>query len=123
VESATARAEAGHGKNKKGLTMDLAEFVRESLCEIEEGVRTANDKISEGKPERRTYFQMTHSVSGKMYMVDFDVAVTTKAAGAVSASGGGKLLVVSADLNVQGEFDRTQASRVRFSVGVNFALT
>ena len=102
----------------------MAEFVTETLCEIEAGIRKANEQTSAARGHKATYFEMSGNPGADFKQkIDFDVGVTTKVAASGTATAGTKLFVVSGDLEGKGEYGHAEISRVKFSVRVAFALT
>lgn len=108
--------------------MELQEFVKETLTQISQGVKEAQDVVrgaggyvnpavtyAQGKSEL-VYFGET-ARGHRTFLVDFDVAVT--AAEKTAAEGGAKLTVASF-LSIGGsgksDAENTSTSRVRFKV-------
>lgn len=114
--------------------MELQEFVKETLTQISQGVKDAQDSVrdaggyanptvtyAQGKPEL-VYFGET-ARGHHTFLVDFDVAVTV--AEKTAAEGGAKLAVASL-LSVGGsgrsDAENTSTSRVKFKVPLALPL-
>lgn len=102
--------------------MKLQEFITETLIEISNGIREANDirlaTQNVAQNSQRTFFLRPGSESEHGAGIAFDVAVTTKKAG--GGKGGAKihLSVVEAELGGGGVASKESISRIQFTVNV-----
>ncbi len=101
--------------------MELKEFISQSLFEITEGIREANEayKAVPGRSDDNA-FQLWPSLGekGGEKGIQFDLAVTTKEeiGGKGHASVGIKVLGAGAD--VEGQYAKENVSRIRFTVAI-----
>ncbi len=110
--------------------MEVKEFVAETLKQIIEGVRLAQDEIATERDERKTGVINPERASGKatgprasswrqpIETVSFDIAVTVSEE--TKAGGRGGLMVAGVGLGAKGEFASasTAVSRINFSVPI-----
>ncbi len=103
--------------------VDLRDFVRSTLLEIFHGVRGANQTMQEEASKGASAFTLLAGVEEKGGRgVHFDVAVTTRAEGGGGAGASVKVAVVEARIGGGGQVSNEQATRIRFSVAVNYVL-
>lgn len=102
--------------------MELQEFITETLLEISNGIRDANnarlgDKADD-KNVPRAFFLRPGSKSENGAGIEFDVAVATKKSGNGKAGAKLKLSVVEAELGGEGSASKESISRIKFTVNV-----
>lgn len=110
--------------------MEVQEFVAETLKQIIEGVRLAQNEIAVDRDERKDGAINPERASGKatgprassghqpIETVSFDIAITVSEE--TSAGGKGGLMVAGVGLGAKGEFTSasTAVSRVNFNVPI-----
>src|SRR5215475_5011695 len=102
--------------------VDLKEFIRQSLFEITEGIREANEAykaVSGRSAENAFHLWPTQGDDKEQRGIHFDVAVTTKEemGGKGHASVGIK--VVGGGVDLEGQYAKENVSRIRFTVAVH----
>ena len=102
--------------------MELQEFITETLLEISNGIREANNiRLGEKATDpnaSQTFFLRPGSKADNGAGIEFDVAVTTKKAGEGKAGAKLKLSVVEAELGGAGGASKESVSRIKFTVNV-----
>jgi len=103
--------------------MDIETFVKESLVAIAAGIKGANQRMNTEAPEnsRRTYFLL--GANPLAQTLDFDIAVSATKEG--GGGGGGKVNVAIVEVSLDGKAKVTHedASRIKFSVKVDFGIS
>lgn len=102
--------------------MDLQMFITESLLEITNGLKQANEKIKDayGPSDLPAAFQLKPGTNADLGRgIQFDIAVTTSLEGKGSAGAGIKLSVVQVGVGGSTTSSSEQISRIRFTVAVN----
>jgi len=94
--------------------VDLKDFIRESLAQIAEGIREANETGSTRAPEDAYHLWPSLGKDGGEKGIHFDVAVTTRKEG--GAKGG--LSVLGVDAGVKRQTAHESVSRIQFTVAV-----
>ena len=97
-----------------GGTMELKDFIRQSLFEISEGIYEANEAYKAARQSRENAFHLwpADGKGDKSRGIDFDVAVTSREE--KGAKGGIKVWGVGAGL--EGQQAKESVSRIRFTV-------
>lgn len=94
--------------------MNLQDFIKETLVEIMQGVRDAQQEIGANTSGEPATVTGTIVGSNVLQQVDFDVAVTT-----TSESGGGaKVSVLGIGAGMDGKSSTEAVSRIKFSVPI-----
>jgi hypothetical protein len=102
--------------------MDLETFVKQSLLEITNGLKKANERIKKdfGPADLPSTFLLKSGNNAELGQgIQFDVAVTTSLHGKGSAGAGLKLSVVQIGLGGEAAASSEQISRIRFIVTIN----
>lgn len=102
--------------------MNLENFIKHTLVEILNGIKTANNEIVGDNPTPETkkpFLLCPGSSSEHGSGIDFDVAITAKSEGKGKAGAKVRLAVVEAELGGDGGIFRESVSRVKFKVMVN----
>ena len=111
---------SGPTGTNRGLAVNLKEFVEETLNEILEGIRAAQNKDGGTAVGALTSAALTHGnvialgATGYLAIIDFDVSVAAEAGG----GGKGGIRVMSIGVEGGGQFKYSETSRVKFSVPV-----
>lgn len=105
--------------------MELAQFIRDSLVEIANGLHDANEAImaqraSQGRPFEILPVQQTGDARSQ---IEFDVAVTASSTEATKGGGGLKVAVVSAGLEASREAGEERVSRIKFQVVITTGIS
>lgn len=113
------------GKERK-ITMDLENFIKETLVQISKGVSLANDELSplrkkeDGTDLPKLFLLPPGTRQEQGHGIHFDVAITTKASD--DGGGGGikvRLAVVDASFDGKLSSAFESISRIQFSVNIN----
>lgn len=98
--------------------MDLKEFTKETLVQIVEGVKEANDAISNKNAHIHTQDESaTYGISHPITNVDFDVAITTSETDGTNGGGGIRVAgFISAKGNVESKIENQTISRVKYTI-------
>jgi hypothetical protein len=103
--------------------MELNKFISQSLTQILQGLREANQTeilTKENPTEASKPFLLKHgSMKDVGSGIEFDIAVTTKTEGGGSGKVKVKLTVIEADLGGTGTVSKEAVSRIKFTVYVN----
>ena len=100
--------------------MNLQEFIEETLVEITQGIRAANEKLNTNDSSLYAQYVLKDSKDDSSNsLINFDVAITTKREGKGEAKSKFKLFVAGADLSASGSIANEKVSRVKFSVSTN----
>ena len=101
--------------------MKLDKFIAETLSDIRNGVREANE-LAQVKHSNacapNIFFLRPGSKQVMGAGIEFDVAVTTKAEGKGSAGAKVRLAVMEADLGGGGTAAKENVSRIKFTVTI-----
>lgn len=115
--------------------MKIKDFITESLKEIAEGIRQAQDEVhaiinpgrldevDQKTPDHNSKFLIANKTMGRLaQVVDFDVAVTVSEES--TREGGTGLMVVGIGLGIKGgnNVSTSSVSRIKFSIPVVFSL-
>jgi len=107
--------------------MDIQQFVKESLCQIIEGVKQAKEKHDNVNPWYEIHG--AGSVPGNaivdsggqlLFMVDFDLAVMVTEESTQSGNIGLKIKIVAAGGGVGTGTSLTSVTRVKFAVPISY---
>jgi hypothetical protein len=121
-------------------TMDLKDFVRESLLEIVAAVQEAQSQTPSGDGGARVAPRLTYQQGiaallvdnedggGQAFVVEFDLSVVVTEATEMKAGGGAKVGIVpvfsaKADASGTANEKRAATQRIRFSVPVRYPQT
>ncbi|PIV06106.1 MAG: hypothetical protein COS57_05165 [Syntrophobacterales bacterium CG03_land_8_20_14_0_80_58_14] len=103
--------------------MELDKFIAQSLTQILQGLREANQTeimTKENPTEASKPFLLKHGSAKAIGSgIEFDIAVTTKKEGDGSGKAKIKLWVIEADLGGAGSVSKEAVSRIKFTVYVN----
>lgn len=97
---------------------ELKAFIRESLFEISEGLREANEAYKKSRNIADNAF-LLQPMKGDNTGIHFDVAVTTKAETDLRGEGKVGIKVLGVDAGVEHQQARENVSRIRFTVIVH----
>ncbi len=102
---------------------ELNDFISQSLFEITQGVREANEKFNRARGGDQSAFELMPGPGNDQTAgIHFDVAVTTKTE--AGASGGAKvnIKVVEASAGGKGQRAWENVSRLRFTVRIGLQV-
>jgi hypothetical protein len=98
---------------------ELRNFIAQSLTEIAQGIRAANDTITQQALTKEPNFFLKHGGDPSSGTgIEFDVAVTTRREKEGSGSASIKIQVVQADLGAKGSYLRESVARIKFLIHV-----
>jgi len=102
--------------------LELQEFIRQTLFEITEGVREANQRYKEARQSSENAFVLRPG-SGKEKEegagIHFDVAVTTKAGTGTGGEARVGIKVVELSAGRESQQAKESVSRIRFTVVIH----
>ncbi|SRR6266481_8163157 len=102
--------------------VELKEFIRQSLFEITEGIREANEayKAVPGRTDDNAFLLWpSPGDDQKEKGIQFDLAVTTKEELGGKGHGSVGIKVLGWGAAVEGQFAKENVSRIRFTVAIH----
>ena len=101
--------------------MELAEFIKESLVQVYNGMKNANNEICKANQNAYRIFTLTASRGErKGSAVEFDIAVALKSEGKTGGNVGLKIAVMEAALGKAQQSSQESVSRIKFKVDVAY---
>lgn len=98
--------------------MDLQNFIKESLVQIEQGIKSANKELKEENASDRISYVISPS-SDVRQDIDFDVAVSVSNENEVGGKAGISVFAIGAGVKNDNKTINQSVSRIKFKVSLH----